>query len=136
MNGKATKAEPFVDHPEFNLWSFNVLSKSALVKLPPTEDGKEHSAYPMQLNPDIYSTLLSIFCDKESTVLHIHANVCMSLVSARELECKILCWEVNAEMSEAGIKHAALYAANKDLAGFEKVSYYLLLLTLEGKRKC
>ena len=124
MNGKAEKAEPFVDHPEFNLWSFSVLPPSALVKLPLTEDGKENNAYPMQLNPNVYSTLFSIFCEKDSTVLHIHANVCMSLVSARELEYKIFCWEANVEMSKAGIKHAALYAANKEFLSLEEVSCY------------
>ena len=55
--------------------------------------------------------------------MYVNANVCQSLVPAREIECKIHCWEQDSKIIEAGIEHAASIAAMRDLEEAKEVSY-------------
>src|SRR3569623_1067046 len=102
MQGDLQKASPFVDHPEYNLWCFKVLSKAHKVKLP-----SGNNAFPTQKNTNIYVALFSVFCQEGNGIIHINANVCQSLICAEELGFKIHCWEKVEDMVEAGISHAA-----------------------------
>jgi hypothetical protein len=123
MKGKMANADAFVKNPEFNAWLFPIVPSSSLIKLPPVND-KEHSAYPLQLNPNIYKALFSVFCKKDAGVLHIYANVCTSFLAAEELECKLACWESNLPMCTAGIKYVASTLANDQLS-LNVVSFFI-----------
>jgi hypothetical protein len=88
--------------------------------------GKTPNAFLLQLNPDIYATIIAMFCATGSAIMHVNANVCQSLVPAREMECKIHCWEQDSKIIEAGIEHAASIAAMRDLEEAKEVYFYFI----------
>ncbi len=83
MHGNIKKIKDLIDGPQFNGW---------MILLVESKDDKKKgtkNVYPMQANPIVYSTLMTVFCKENSAILHINANVCQSLVSAFEVDCPI-----------------------------------------------
>lgn len=119
-----------IEHAEFNVWAFPTVRKSDLVKLP--EGSERVNAFPMELNPDFYENLMLFLCERGDSAVHIHANVCQSLLVANRNNIKIHCWERDESMASSGIDHAADIAATEVAvkAIAQKVTFYLLLDTV------
>jgi hypothetical protein len=129
LQGNLANGESLTQYSSFNLWTIPVLPHADLVKLPADEKGRVMSAYSMQMNPIVYETLMAIFCEENGAIIHIHANVCSTLISAREMGHKILCYENDAPVLEAGVEYAALLTALKQAENAHKVCIEVTLVS-------
>jgi hypothetical protein len=101
-----------ISKPAFNLWTVPSVPLDDLV-LSDQQTKKKKYAFPMQLHPNIYTALFTLFYDKGSIkhAIHINANICQSLAIYDEGFWKLHVWETSSDYYKPGLLAAAASTA-------------------------
>ena len=100
------------------MWTFPVLDPIHMVKAIEEDESERHKyAFPLQLNPLVYSALFRLFAPvppkspqapaAPKSCLHINANVCQSLGVVFNSDFKVHCFESQREMYQPGLEQVA-----------------------------
>jgi hypothetical protein len=104
---------------------------------------RRRNAFPMQLNPVIYTAIFSLFASESmKAAIHLNANVCQTLAVYDQEEWQLHCWETDEDLTQAGILHAAYMIADWNYNEQKKVkiaflpfSYFIFLVKQEKTAK-